>query len=301
METSLRYVKDQRGPVLRFLSWIDLIVWAILLMGSLFCFNIIQCLSFVFFPISRWLVWKINRECANAWWGFLTFWAEKWLKVRVEFSGDEIPYGENVLLVANHQQMPDIPILMTLAIRKGRLGDMKWYVKDSLKYVPGIGWGMYFLGCVFLKRNWYADYENIQKTFARLRNLGVPFWLVSFVEGTRIKPSKLKKAQDYARTKGYPIPLHTLIPKRKGFATAIQGLGDKLDAVYDATIFYNEGIASLSQFGRGLTKSVKLNIRRYPVSTLPKDEEALAEWLRLRYHEKDEMLVRWEVEASKRF
>lgn len=270
-------------------------------MGSLFCFNIIQCLSFVFFPISRWLVWKINRECANAWWGFLTFWAEKWLKVRVEFSGDEIPYGENVLLVANHQQMPDIPILMTLAIRKGRLGDMKWYVKDSLKYVPGIGWGMYFLGCVFLKRNWYADYENIQKTFARLRNLGVPFWLVSFVEGTRIKPSKLKKAQDYARTKGYPIPLHTLIPKRKGFATAIQGLGDKLDAVYDATIFYNEGIASLSQFGRGLTKSVKLNIRRYPVSTLPKDEEALAEWLRLRYHEKDEMLVRWEVEASKRF
>jgi hypothetical protein len=92
------------------------------------------------------------------------------------------------------------------------------------------------------------------------------------------------------------VPEHTLIPKRKGFATAIEGLGDRLDAVYDATIFYADGIPSLSQYGRGLCHHVKLHIRRYPVSTLPKGEEALADWLRVRYHEKDEMLARWEAE-----
>jgi 1-acyl-sn-glycerol-3-phosphate acyltransferase len=295
VNTTLRYAQDHRSFPRKLLSWIDLLAWTIVLMGTLLFFNIIQCLSFVFYPISKWGVWKINRECADLWWRLLVFWTENWLKIQVEISGDEIPPGESVLFISNHQQMPDIPILMTLAIRKGRLGDMKWFVKDSLKYIPGIGWGMYFLGCVFLKRNWYADFNNIQKTFARLRDLGVPFWLVSFVEGTRITPGKLKKAQAFARAKGYPLPQHTLIPKRKGFATAIHELGNRIDAVYDATIFYDQGIATLFQMGRGLVKSVKLHVKRYPLAELPQGEEAIGEWLRIRYQEKDQLLAQWET------
>lgn len=45
------------------------------------------------------------------------------------------------------------------------LGDMKWMVKDIIKYVPGVGWGMLFLDCIFVKRDWTTDKESIRKTF----------------------------------------------------------------------------------------------------------------------------------------
>ena len=61
--------------------------------------------------------------------------------------------------------MADITFLMDFAYRKGRLGDMKWMVKDIIKYVPGVGWGMLFLDCIFVKRDWTTDKESIRKTF----------------------------------------------------------------------------------------------------------------------------------------
>ena len=61
----------------------------VVLIWTLIIFNVFQCLSFVFLPFSRWLVWKINRECANLWWGLLELWTEKWKRIQIDITGDD--------------------------------------------------------------------------------------------------------------------------------------------------------------------------------------------------------------------
>lgn len=41
------------------------------------------------------------------------------------------------------------------------------------------------------------------------------FWLALFVEGTRFTETKLLSAQEFAASKGLPIPKHVLIPRTK--------------------------------------------------------------------------------------
>ena len=72
---------------------------------------------------------------------------------------------ENALVIVNHQTMTDVQVLFLLARKAGRLGDLKWFVKDSLKYAPGFGWGMTFLDCLFVKRDWTADRAHIDQVF----------------------------------------------------------------------------------------------------------------------------------------
>ena len=149
--------------------------------------------------------------------------SERVQDIQVEVTGDQIPLQENAILVANHQQMPDINFLLYLARDAERLGDIKWILKDIIKYVPGVGWGMLFIDCVFIKRDWAADRGSIRQTFAKLRNNDVPVWLISFCEGTRITPEKLAQSQEYARQHGHYVPRHTLLPRTKGFIATVEG------------------------------------------------------------------------------
>jgi 1-acyl-sn-glycerol-3-phosphate acyltransferase len=208
----------------------------------------------------------------------------------VLISGDNVPMRENVLLVCNHQQMPDIPAIMKLAKTKDRLGDLKFFVKKQLKWVPGMGWGMQFLDCLFIDRDWASDRERIQQTFARLVDGRVPVYLVSFVEGTRLTLPKLEAAQVYARENGLREPRHTLVPRTKGFAASVEGLRGHIDAVYDLTIGYEIGVPSLWQYIKGLVKRIHMHVRRFPVDDLPDSAEGLRDWLFARFAEKDALL-----------
>ena len=97
------------------------------------------------------------------------FLMEKFYEIRIVFTGSRLPMKENCIVISNHQQITDIPVLMALAWRKGRLGDLKWFVKDIIKYIPGPGWGMQFLGCVFVKRSWADDRASIEETFRHIK------------------------------------------------------------------------------------------------------------------------------------
>ena len=195
------------------------------------------------------------------------------------------------IVLSNHQDMPDITFLMAFARSKGRLGDLKFFVKQPIKYVPGVGWGMVFLDCLFVKRNWTADRDSVERTFARLNGDKVPVWLVSFVEGTRITPVKLAASREYARSNGLTPPEHTLVPRSKGFVASVQGLRDSLDAVYDVTIGYPDGVPDLWQYARGFAKVAHLHVRRYAIAELPESPQELAAWLHDRFREKDRLLA----------
>jgi 1-acyl-sn-glycerol-3-phosphate acyltransferase len=260
------------------------------LFSTLLLFNAAQTASLAVRPFSPKMFRTFNRWAANTWWGWCVTGAE-WLNdVRVEVTGDEVPLRENALVLANHQQMPDITFLMVYARSKDRLGDLKWFAKRAIKYVPGVGWGMWFLDCPFVDRDWSRDRVSIERTFAQLRDHRVPLWLITFPEGTRLTPEKAEASRLHALARGLPATTHVLLPRSKGFVASVQGLRDHLDAVYDITIGYEQGVPTLWQYVKGWAKRAHLHVRRTPIAAMPSDDEELARWLRQRFVEKDRLL-----------
>lgn len=264
-----------------------------------FVLNTIQMLSILLRPISARAFRAVNRWCARSIWGFWVLETERLNGTEVRFTGDRVPPRENGLILANHQSMADVVALLCFAWRCQRLGDMKWFVKDVIKYFPGVGWGMLFLDCVFVKRDWAKDRDGIRGLFAKYKSEQIPIFLVSFLEGTRITPRKLEAAQQHAREKGLPLPEHTLIPRTRGFVATMLGLGDHLDAIYDVTIGYPGRVPGLFDAFSARVPRIELHVRRFAVDTLPAGEDALAEWALARYREKDALMK--EFSATGRF
>jgi 1-acyl-sn-glycerol-3-phosphate acyltransferase len=266
------------APVVAFLS------------STLLALNGAQTASLALLPISRRGFRRFNRFAADLWWGWSVTAAKKLYGTRIDVTGDDVPPLESAIVIANHQQMADINFLMFLARSKSRLGDLKWFVKKPLKYVPGIGWGMVFLDCIFVERNWAADRSSIERTFERLVRDRIPVWLVTFPEGTRVTPDKLEGARAYAVKRGLTPPRHVLVPRTKGFAATVHGLRGHVDAVYDVTIGYDDGVPTLWQFTKGFVTVAHLDVRRYPIDELPDNDEELSAWLLQRFEEKDQRL-----------
>jgi 1-acyl-sn-glycerol-3-phosphate acyltransferase len=271
---------------------------AIVLFSALIGFNVLQMMSTLLIPLSRQAFRRLNRWAANTWWGWTVSVARLLYGAAPTISGDDVPPRENAIVVANHQQMPDICFLMHLAVAKDRLGDMKWFVKHALKNVPGLGWGMQFLDCPFVRRRWTEDQQSIEATFARLVRDQVPMWLMTFPEGTRVTPAKVERSQAYAAERGLWQPKEVLLPRTKGFVATVNGLRSVVDAVYDVTIAYESGVPNLWQYACGYAPHAYLHVRRFPLDELPDTDAGLAAWLMERFQEKDQRLQRYMATGS---
>ncbi|MCK6544793.1 lysophospholipid acyltransferase family protein [Myxococcota bacterium] len=269
---------------------LGLVVGAISFLYLVFVLNTIQTLSILLKPFSRRAFRAVNRWCARSIWGFWVLQAELLNGIEVRFTGERVPARENGLILANHQSMADVLSLLCFAWRCQRIGDMKWFVKDVLKYFPGVGWGMLFLDCVFVKRDWARDRDGIHRLFDKYKREQIPLFLISFLEGTRLTPKKLAASQQHAREKGLPVPEHTLIPRTRGFVATMLGLRDHLDAVYDVTIGYPGRVPGLVDCFGARVSRIELHVRRFAIDTLPTDEEALADWAMARFREKDALM-----------
>lgn len=275
------WIRSALGLTLGALSFVILI----------FVLNPLQMLSVLVRPFSKPAFREVNRWCARFIWGLWVVMAERLVGVRVRFTGDPILKEENALVLCNHQSMADVMVLLTYAWRSARIGDMKWFVKDVVKWVPGPGWGMVFLDCIFLKRNWARDRGEIERLFGKFQAEGIPIFLVSFLEGTRKTPAKHARSVAFARQRGLYEPRHTLIPRTKGFVATMIGLRGHLDAVHDVTIAYGGPAPSLVDAFAGKVRRVDVHLRRYPVDALPTGEDELSKWAMDRYREKDELLA----------
>jgi 1-acyl-sn-glycerol-3-phosphate acyltransferase len=285
-------LRPRSGP----LRWLWTYVWGPVSLACAFVpllvLNLLQFPSLLLLPFSYRAYRAYNRLAAVIVWGWWAVAIRRIVGVDVQISGDVVPESENAIVFCNHQSMSDIPVLLCLGLDKGRIGDIKWMVKDPIKYVPGIGWGMIFLDCLFLKRNWADDEANIRATFKRYVSRATPLWLVVFPEGTRVTPKKLAESQAYAAKAGAAPTSHVLLPRPKGFAAAVQGLREHVTAVYDVTIDYpGDAAPSLPQIIRGDVDSVRVHVRRYPISEIARTEAELAQWVTQRFYEKDASLA----------
>lgn len=253
--------------------------------------NPLQMLSVVLYPFSPPAFRAFNRSCASSVWGIWVWMAYVQNKITVRITGDALPKQENALLICNHQTIADVMVLMCLGSRCGRLPDMKWFVKDIIKYVPGPGWGMRFLDCIFVKRDWGRDKDAIEALFGKYARNHIPVFVVSFLEGTRRTDKKMRQSQAFAARNGLYEPRRTLVPRTKGFVASVTGLRDHLDAVYDVTIGYPERVPSLVDCFACRVPHVEIHVQRHPMDTLPDTREALTTWALSRFEEKDRRLI----------
>lgn len=245
-----------------------------------------QMMTLVVLPFSRPLFRRLNVFAAYCIWGTWAWLVQNMNGMRIVRTGDPLPHREDAIVFANHQQMGDVLVLMCLAAPVGSVGHLKWLVKDIVKYVPGVGWGMLFLDCVFLKREWRRDEASIKRVFSRIGDNKLPVWLMSFPEGTRATPAKLEKA----RLKWKSTYRHLLPPRQKGFTASVIGLRDHVKAVYSVTIGYHGEVPTLVGMIRGDVRVVSIDVRRTPIKELPRDEAALGDWLERDFRRKDELL-----------
>jgi len=219
---------------------------------------------------------------------------------QITVSGDfyKLPRQENALILANHQSWTDFYAIHTLAQKKSMLTRCRYFAKNSLRHIPLFGWAMVLAGMVMLKRNWMTDRIALEKTFGAMKERKWPVWLITFAEGTRIKPTTLAESQEFSRKAGLPILTNVLIPRNKGFNACITALrGSHIRHVYDLTIaYYPMTIKPPTMLQIFCLKTISpfykfhVHVRRYDIDELPRGTQELNAWLLDRWVEKDQYL-----------
>ena len=239
-----------------------------------------------------------------------------WAPTTVRVSGDSTMRGqlvkttdgavicdfpERLFLIANHQIYTDWLYLWWIGYSAGMHGRIYIVLKESLKKIPVIGWGMQFAQFIFLKRRWEDDKPGLAKHMQRLNKPDEPMWLMMFPEGTNLASCTREKSRKWAEKNGIKDMKHGLLPRSTGLNFMLQELRQTVDYVYDCTIAY-EGVphgtfaqdiftVGASYLGGRPPKSVNMYWRRFRINTIPLDDPKKFElWLRLRWREKDKFI-----------
>ncbi|ESR34692.1 1-acyl-sn-glycerol-3-phosphate acyltransferase 2 [Citrus sinensis] len=229
--------------------------------------NLIQAVCFVTIrPLSKNTYRRINRWVAELLWLELVWIVDWWAGVK----------------------------------RSGCLGSTLAVMKKSSKFLPVIGWSMWFSEYLFLERNWAKDESTLKSGLQRLRDYPQPFWLALFVEGTRFTQAKLLAAQEYAASTGLPIPRNVLIPRTKGFVSAVSHMRSFVPAIYDVTVAIPKSspAPTMIRLFKGQSSVMHVHLKRHLMKELPETDDAVAQWCRDTFVAKDALLDKHNAEDT---
>ena len=210
-------------------------------------------------------------------------------------------FPQRMILIANHQIYTDWLYLWWIGYTAGMHGRIYVILKESLKRIPVIGWGMQFAQFIFLKRKWEQDKPRMATHLQKFNNPKDPMWLMMFPEGTNLADNTRESSRKWATKIGIDDMRHLLLPRSTGLQFILQELRNSVDYVYDCTIAY-EGVprgefaqdiftVGASYFGGRPPKSVNMYWRRFRISSIPLDDPKTFEvWLRSRWSEKDKFI-----------
>lgn len=146
-------------------------IFAIIPVGLLFLMsgliiNLIQAILYVLVrPLSKNMHRRFNKVVAELLWLETVWLFDWWAGVKVELHTDSETFHlmgkEHALLICNHRSDIDWLIGWVLAQRAGCLGCTMAIMKDVLKYLPVIGWSMWFSEYIFIKRRWDVDQSTL--------------------------------------------------------------------------------------------------------------------------------------------
>ncbi|XP_038694445.1 1-acyl-sn-glycerol-3-phosphate acyltransferase 2-like isoform X1 [Tripterygium wilfordii] len=259
--------------------------------------NLFQAVCFALIrPFSKNTYRRINRALAQLLWLELVWLVDWWAGVKIKLFTDPETFHlmgkEHALLVSNHRSDIDWLVGWVLAQRSGCLGSALAVMKNSLKVLPVIGWSMWFSEYLFLERSWAKDEYTLKTGLLQLEDFPQPFWLALFVEGTRFTKAKLLASQEYAASTGLPVPRNVLIPRTKGFVTAVSHMRSFVPAIYDVTVAIPKGSPppTMLRLIMGQSSVVHVHLKRHMMKDLPETDEAVAQWCREMFVAKDALL-----------
>ena len=217
------------------------------------------------------LPFKRARAAMSRWmpafgesWIALNSWAMSQLTpTRWVMTGDAVlSHARRYLVISNHQSWVDIPVLQRVLNR--RIPFQRFFLKDSLKWVPVLGLAWWALDFPFMKRASKSqiqknpalarrDLETARRACTKFRDL--PVSVMNFVEGTRVNAMKLAGS-------GYR---HLLKPKSGGVAQVFNSMGELLDGIVDVTIVYPQGRPSILDLFAGKVREIRVDLRLRPI------------------------------------
>lgn len=262
--------------------------------------NLIQAVLFILVrPVSKSLHRRINKIVAELLWLELIVLVDWWANLKIEVYADDETFEllgkEHALVISNHNSDLDWLVGWILAQRSGCLGSALAVMKKEAKVLPIIGWSMWFSDYVFLERSWGKDERILQSGFERLADFPMPFWLALFVEGTRFTQAKLLAAQEFAASRGIPVPRNVLIPRAKGFVSAVTQLRSFVPAIYDATVAVanSQPAPTFLRIFRGQSSVIKVLLERHSMQELPETADGIAQWCKDAFVTKDAVLEKY--------
>ena len=109
----------------------------------------------------------LSSRIAGAFWGHIQHVFSPLHGAAVTTSGDVLPPGESALVVANHRAFADFYLVQQLARAAHMLPRCRWFAKNSLRWVPGLGWGLWAMGMPFVRRGWERDRVEVARVLRR--------------------------------------------------------------------------------------------------------------------------------------
>ncbi len=211
----------------------------------------------------------------------------------------EISYHKNYMIICNHQSWSDIYVIQSVLNRK--VPFIRFFTKDSLKWVPILGQAWLALDFPFVKRSKREDLiknpalanrdiDSVRKVCAKFKN--IPFCILNFVEGTRRTPERMKKL-----VKKNPYQ-YLLRPHSGGISVVATELRESLHGVLDLTLIYPNDKSTFYDLMQGNVRAIKVIIDFIPISEVPVEtnpqyapmSKAMKRWVDDRWQKKEEAL-----------
>ena len=231
-----------------------------------------------------------------------------WLTNKTEWDiegNDMEPIKGSCIIISNHLSWTDIVILNH--VYRGKIPITKFFLKQSLIYIPIVGLACYSIGMPFMHRYTRAqilknpalknkDMDTTRKACERL--LTYPSTLVNFCEGTRFTEAKAS-----AQKSPYQ---HLMPPKAMSLAVALGLIGAKIDAICNTTLLYPDNDPNKSIFLALLSGRLKRVVARVEVIKQPTITETMVgdylndkhfkreftNLIREKWQEKDELITK---------
>ena len=250
-------------------------------------------------PIDDVLYLKIACFVQGSFIHNITFCLEKLCGIKVRMTGVLAP-REPALVLSNHLTHDWVHIYAS-AIRNGTLGCVRTVIKDAIKLVPGFGQAMILTKWPFVSRDFRKDEKTLHKLFSLYTRAKLPVQLWIFPEGTRMTPKKLASSQKYAQEKGYPVWKHVMLPRHRGFITALNSLNGIVKYIHETTIQYEgwtdakgvdkiPGIGDLINTNGNYKHVLHFHLNRVPVTDIPADDEGRQKYLQECFGRKEALL-----------
>ena len=127
---------------------------------------------------------KLTSSMFGRWLAMWPFLFEKINKTKVIVSGNKLPVRERIILICNHRTEVDWMYLWNLALRKKRIGNVKYVMKSSARNAPVFGWAFHVLEFLPIYRKWEMDALIFERILSSFKDRRDPLWLIIFPEGT---------------------------------------------------------------------------------------------------------------------